>query len=86
MMYDPHEELHLELPEINRNNIEDNHYDIIQNRIMLAGLCALTIAMVIGSHIVLKHDLHDCQEKTAKHIMGDAYTPIHKDMFESQDE
>lgn len=81
MTTDPHEEEWLDLPELNKRQIDENKYSILQNRIMIAGSCALAISMVVGSHIILKHDVHDCAEATAKHIMGDAYTPVYRDQF-----
>lgn len=80
-MTDPHEEIILDQEEINANNIDENKYSILQNRIMIFSFFVLLLTLNIGGIIILKHDMHDCQEKTAKHIMGDAYTPIHKDLF-----
>lgn len=52
---DPHEEEFLDLPELNRNRIEDNKYAIMKNRIIMAGFFALVFVMIIGSHIVTRN-------------------------------
>lgn len=81
-MVDEHAEQHLELDELNKLKIENNHYDIVQNRIMIVGFFILLFVLNVTGIIVMKHSIHDCSEETAKHIMGDAYTPVHREMFE----
>lgn len=76
---DPHEEPFLDLPELNKQQIDNNKYNILQNRIMIVSFFTLLLTLNIGGIIVLKHDMHDCQERTAKHIMGDAYVPVFKE-------
>lgn len=77
-MTDPHEEQHLDLPEINKRKIEDNRWDIINNRMMIITIGILLVVMVIGSHIITNHTMEDCEDRLFEKLTNQK---IDRDLF-----
>lgn len=79
-MMDVHEEDILDLPEINKRKIEDNRWDIIQNRMMIIVIGILLIVMVIGSHIITNHTMEDCEDRLYEKLTGaERVSPVAED-------
>lgn len=75
-MIDPHEEQYLDLPEMNQKRIDENRDGIVQNRIIIGVVLAVNIFVIGFFYALIKHDIEQCQESAAKHIMGKTYKPL----------
>ena len=72
-MRDEHEEPYIELPELNKENIEDNAENIAYNRrlIYIFFVCIIVInSFAIG---LLYHDISGCEEKLYKKLTTKGY-------------
>lgn len=81
-MSDEHGEPYMELPELNKIHIDDNKYNILQNRIMIVAGCLLAITVAVGSYLVLDarmtHSIEDCENRLYEKITGQK---IQRDLF-----
>ena len=73
-MYTENDRDVLDLPEINRNKIADNYWDIMLNRWIMIAMCVLTFGFIAGTTYYSKQEraknMRQCETMLYEHLYG----------------